>query len=106
MSDMVPFSRDLSKRDSREVRRELSRIDGRGRVELARLNQQADLQAERISAIGYVGKCAQHQAAMLTQAEVQLSAAVPSAAGRLQWLGNMTVLAMGGVVSETERRVK
>lgn len=105
MTEMVPFG-DVSRRDSRSVRRELSRIDAEGRVELARINQQADLQAERISAIGYVGKRAQHDVAMLSQVEVQLSAAVPWAAGRLQWLGDITVLAMADVVSETVRRVR
>lgn len=106
MSDMVPFGNGLAKRESRQVSRELSRLEGRGRVELARIDQQADLQAERVAAIGYVGKRAMHEVTMLSQLEVQLSALVPSAVPRLQAVGDLTALAMAEVVSETVRRVK
>jgi hypothetical protein len=106
MSEMVPFGGGLARRESRAVSRELSRRDGRGRVEMARINQQADLQAERIAAVGYVGKRAMHEVTMLSQLEVQLSALVPSATPRLQGLGDLTALAMADVVSETVRRVK
>lgn len=106
MSEMVPFAGGLAKRESRAVSRELSRLEGRGRLELARINQAADLQAERVAAVGYVGKRAMHEVAMLSQLEVQLSAVVPAATVRLQGLGDLTALAMAEVVSETVRRVK
>ncbi len=106
MSEIVPFGGGLARRESRAVSRELSRLDGRGRVEMARINQQADLQAERVSAVSYVGKRALHEVAMLSQLEVQLSALVPSATPRLQGIGDLTALAMADVVSETVRRVK
>ena len=106
MSEMVPFGGGLARRELRSVGRELSRLDGRGRVEMARINQQADLQAERLAAVGYVGKRAMHEVTMLTQLEVQLSALVPSAMPRLQGLGDLTALAMADVVSETVRRVR
>lgn len=106
MSEMVPFGGGLARRESRAVSREISRLDGRGRVELARINQQADLQAERLAAVGYVGKRAMHEVTMLSQLEVQLSALVPSAIPRLHGLGDLTALAMADVVSETVRRVK
>lgn len=106
MSEIVPCRGQLAKRESRQVRRELAHMDGRGRVELARINQQADLQAERIAAVGYVGKHALHEVAMVSQLEVQLSALVPAAMPRLQGIGDLTALAMADVVSETVRRVK
>ncbi|HZQ64977.1 MAG TPA: hypothetical protein VFA66_07110 [Gaiellaceae bacterium] len=106
MTDIVPLSGGLAKRHSRELSRELARLDGRGQLEMARINQQADLQAERVAAVGYVGKRAMHEMAMLSQLEVQLSAVVPAATARLQGLGDLTALAMADVVSETVRRVK
>jgi hypothetical protein len=106
MSEMVPFGGGFSKRQSRAVSRELSRLDGQGQVEMARINQAADLQAERIAAVGYVGKRALHEVAMLSQLEVQLSALVPAATPRLQGLGDLSALAMAEVVGETVRRVK
>jgi hypothetical protein len=106
MSEMVPFGGGLAKREARAVGRELSRLDAHGRLELARISQAADLQAERLAGIGYVGKRAMHEVAMLSQLEVQLSAVVPAATPRLQGMGDMAALAMAEVVSETVRRVK
>src|SRR5258708_31840369 len=106
MSEMERFGGVLAKRESRAVGRELSRLEGRGRVEMARINQQADLQAERLAAIGYVGKRAMHEVTLLSQLEVQLSMLVPSATPRLVGIGDITALAMADVVAETVRKVK
>jgi hypothetical protein len=106
MSEMIPYSGRLAKRDSRAVRAELSRLDARGQLELARINQQADLQAERVAAVGYVGKRAMHEVAMLSSLELQLCAVVPAATARLQGMGDLAALAMADVMSETVRRVK
>jgi hypothetical protein len=106
MSEMVPLGGGFAKRESRAVGRELSRLDAQGRVGIARIGQAADLQAERVAAVGYVGKRAMHEVAMLSQLEQQLSALVPMATGRLQGLGDLSALAMADVVSETVRRVK
>lgn len=106
MSSMVRSNGSFAARGSRAVGRELSRLDGRGRLEMARIDQEADLQAERLSALAYVGKRAMHEVTMLSQLEVELSALVPSATPRLQALGDMTALAMAEVVGETVRKVK
>jgi len=105
MSELVPSRRGLAARESRQVSRELARLDAKGQIELARISQQANLQAERVAAVGYVGKRAMHEVAMLSQLEVQLSALVPSATPRLQGIGDLTALSMADVVSETVRRV-
>jgi hypothetical protein len=106
MSDIVPTRGFLVGRDARQVGRELSRLEGYGRLELARIDQEAELQAERLSAVAYVGKRAIHEVTMLSQLEVQLSALVPAATPRLQGIGDLTALAMAEVVSETVRKVK
>jgi len=105
MSEMELFGGVLARRESRAVSRELSRLDGRGRMEMARINQQADLQAERLAAIGYVGKRAMHEVTLLTQLEVQLSGLVPTAMPRLVGIGDITALAMADVVADTIRKV-
>lgn len=105
MSDLVRQTNSLS-RGSRRVGRELARMDAEGQLGLARINQQADLQAERVSAVSYVGKRAMHEVSMLSQLEVQLSALVPAAIPRLQGIGDLTAVAMADVVSETVRKVK
>jgi hypothetical protein len=106
MSELIPYGGGLARRESRRVGRALARMDGEGHLKLAMISQQAELQAERVAAVGYVGKRAMHEVAMLGQLEVQLSALVPSAMPRLQGLGDLTALAMAEVVGETVRRVK
>jgi hypothetical protein len=106
MSEMMPFGGGLARRESRAVSRELSRLDAQGRVGMARINQAADLQAERVAAVGYIGKRAMHEVAMLSQLEQQLSALVPMATARLQGMGDLSALAMAEVVGETVRKVK
>jgi hypothetical protein len=107
MSNQLSFSAGgLARRDGRQLARELTRLDGRGRLEMARIDQEAELQAERLSSIAYVGTRAMHEMTMLSQLEVQLSALVPSATPRLQGIGDITALAMADVVSETVRKVK
>lgn len=105
MNELVPIQGAFGTRESRQVGRELSKLESRGRLEIARIDQEADLQAERLSALAYVGKRAMHEVTMLSQLEVQLSAVVPSAMPRLQGLGDITALAMADVVSETVRKV-
>lgn len=104
MNDLIPYSGGLA-RQSRRVSRELAQIEGQGQLELARINQQADLQAERVSAVTYVGKRAMHEVALLSQLESQLIGVVPSALSRVQGLGDMTALALAEVVAETARKV-
>lgn len=104
MSNIVP-TRGAAVRESRQLSRQLSRLEGEGRLEMARIDQEAELQAERLSALAYVGKRAMHDVTMLSQLEVQLSALVPSAIPRLQGIGDITALAMADVVSGTVRRV-
>jgi len=96
----------LTRREGRKLSQGLSWLDAQGRLDMARLNHAADLQAERVAAVGYVGKRAMHEVAMLSQLEQQLSALVPMATARLQGLGDLSALAMAEVVSETVRRVK
>jgi hypothetical protein len=106
MSEMVPLGSLIARRESRELGRQLSRLEGKGRLELATINQQADLQAERVGAVAYVGKRALHETAMLSQLEVQLAMLVPAATSRLQGLADLTALGMAEVVAETVRRVR
>jgi hypothetical protein len=84
VSEIAYYRSGLAGRQSRAVSRELARSERNARLGLARINHQADLQAERISAVAYVGKRALHETAMLGQLEVQLSALVPAATPRLQ----------------------
>ena len=56
MSELVPLQGGMFRRESRAVGREVSRLNALTRVEVARLDQQADVQAGRLQAIAYVGR--------------------------------------------------
>jgi DNA-binding ferritin-like protein len=96
----------MSKREARYLGRELTRLNNDGLIEAAEINKEAELQAERIRALGYVGKTAMHEVTLLSQLEQQLAALVPSAAGRLQGLDDLAALAMADVVTDTVRKVR
>lgn len=106
MADLVSWSGGLTTRESRRFGRDLARLHGDCQVEIARIGMEADLQAERVSAVAHVGRRALHETAMLSQLEVQLSALVPSAMPRLQGIGDVTALGMADVVAETIRKVR
>jgi hypothetical protein len=63
------------------------------------------LQVARLAAVGYVGKKAMQEVALVSQLEGQLSALVPMATGRLQAIADMTALEAADVVSQTVRQV-
>ena len=96
----------MSPRQSRRMARELERVEAGTQLGVARIDQAAELQAVRIQAVGYVGKRALHEVALVSQTEQQLAALVPIAAGRLQAIGDMTALSLADVVSDTLRKVR
>jgi hypothetical protein len=106
MSEMSIYGGGGLSRHRRTVGRELERLEARGLVQRAAIEQQADLQVARVQAIGYVGKHAMHEVALLSQLEQQLASLIPSAAGRLQGLDDIAALAMADVLSDTVRRVR
>jgi hypothetical protein len=106
MSNIVPAtSNAIARRESRYAGRALARIDSRTELGLAEIESQAELQAGRVMAVGYVGKRAMHEVAMISQLEQQLATLVPMATGRLQAIGDMVALEAADVVADTVRRV-
>lgn len=74
--------------------------------ELARIEVEAELQAFRVQAVGYVGKQAMHEVAMVSQLEQQLAELVPLATTRLQAIGDAVALAQAQVVTATYQKVQ
>jgi arginase family enzyme len=107
MSNLVPTNNSGSgSRGSRYASRALARLDARTELGIAEIESQAELQAARIMAVGYVGKRAMHEVAMISQLEQQLAELVPSCAPRLRAIGDMVALAAADVVASTVWRVQ
>jgi hypothetical protein len=95
----------LSPRESRIAGRALARIDGQTDVGLAKIQQAAELQVERVQAIGYVGQQGMQVVALASQMEANLAKLVPLATTRLQAIGDIVSLEVADVISHTVRRV-
>jgi len=107
MSNLVPTNNSGSgSRGSRYAGRALARLDARTELGIAEIESQAELQAARIMAVGYVGKRAMHEVAMISQLEQQLAELVPSCAPRLRAIGDMVALAAADVVASTVWRMQ
>jgi hypothetical protein len=105
MANIIPASSGVIERQSRYAGRALSRLDTQTDIEVAKIDQAAELQATRAGAVGYVAKRAMHEVAMLSQMEAQLSMLVPMAVSRLQAIGDIAAMEQAEVVSQTVRRV-
>jgi len=95
----------LDRREGRVMGRALARVSMETDVSLARIEQAAELQVGRVQAVGYVGKKAMQEVALVSQLEAQLATHVPLATGRLQAIGDMVALEAADVVSQTVRKV-
>ncbi|MDQ3576200.1 MAG: hypothetical protein M3443_01050 [Actinomycetota bacterium] len=106
MTDLVPYDRRPRRSDSRQLSRALGTLDARSRMEAARIEAAAEVQALRTDAIGYVAKRGLVNAGMITKVEESLATLVPLASGRLAAIGDLAALAIADVVSDTARRMR
>ena len=111
MSNLVPRSSisldhlGLHPRDERSLVRHLSTIERSKAVGIAKLEAQAQVEATRIHAVGYVGQQAMQAVAMVSQMEGQLAQLCPLATTRLQGIADMTAFSIAQVVGEAARRL-
>jgi hypothetical protein len=106
MTSIIPVSSgSVDRRENRYAGRALARLDVQTEIDLARIDQAAELQAGRARAVVYVGKTAMQEVALISQLEMQLAMVVPMATSRLQAIGDVVALAAADVVSQTIRKV-
>lgn len=92
-------------RESKATGKMLARMDSRQVVKQTQIQNEAELQVERVQAIGYVGQQGMQVVAMASQMEANLASLVPLATSRLQALGDILSLEVAEVVCQTVRRV-
>jgi primosomal protein N'' len=110
MSNLAPFdrynSRSLSRSMTKQFNRVAAELDVEMRLELARIEGTAEVQATRTDAIAYVARRGMQNVAAVSRIEVALVAMVPMASGRLAAIGDIAALAVADVVSDTARKVR
>lgn len=107
MSGILPYGLEpLATRGSRQVDRTVARIEATGSLRLARVDSEAEVMASKTDAVNYVGGRAMQNVALLSQMEQTLAQAIPMASGRLATIGDITAIAMSGIVSDTACRLR
>jgi hypothetical protein len=104
-NQIVPFA-GAGRRELRQISRNLTRLNGQGQFELARIDQEAELQSERIHAVGFVTSAAMREVALLAEMEQQLAALTPAAANVLQGINNIGAISMADILADTVRKVR
>lgn len=102
--DLVPTSH-LVRSPGRALARQAAALDHCRQLGLARIEAQAQLEAARAHAVGYVGQQAMQAVAMVSQLEGQLGTMCPLAVTRLQGIADVTAMAIAQVVMDTGRRL-
>jgi hypothetical protein len=93
-------------RESRVTSRALARMESRQMLKQAQIQDEAELQVDRVQAVGYVGQQGMQVVALTSQMEANLATLVPMATSRLQAIGDLVALEVADVVSQTARRVR
>ncbi len=110
MNEIVPVNpgsgaAQLDRRGSKSLQRTLGSLDRSKAVGMARIEVQAELQAAKAHAIGFVGQQGMQAVAMLSQLEGQLGQACPMAVTRLQGIADMTAMSIAQVIADSTRRI-
>lgn len=105
MTNIVPTTGGLSRRDDRAVARAVRGLETATEIGLARLEQGAQVEATKAHAVNYVGQQAMQAVALTSQLEAQLGQACPMAVTRLQGIADITALAVSDVVMNSARKL-
>lgn len=109
MSNLIPSSGGpgsyMTRREDRLVGRQISRLELSKEIGLARIEQEAQIEAAKAHAVGYVGQQAMQAVTMVSQMEGQLGQVCPLAVTRLQGLADMTALSIAQVVADSARKI-
>lgn len=104
-NNLVPAYGGLEPRPTRSLARALKGLDQSTTFGLAKIESQAQMEAGRAHAVGYVGQQAMQAIAMVSEMEGQLGRACPPAANRLRGIADVTALGMAQVVADSVCRI-
>ena len=102
---MVPASGLTDGWELRGTGRPLARMESRHLVRQTAIQNEGELQVERVHAVGYVGQQGMQVVAMVSQMEANLATLVPASVSRLQAIADLISLEVADVVSQTVRKV-
>jgi hypothetical protein len=96
----------LARRESRGLHRDLARMEGQAKTELARIELETDVYVGRVRGLTYIGAQAQDATAFLTEREAHHGQMVPEARDRLQFLTDGLVAGLGQLINDATQTLR
>lgn len=96
----------VSRVTTRQVGRNLARIDGNASLDIACVDARADIQSAQVEAMTAVTQRGLQAVAFVSQVEQQLAQTVPLAASRLQAIADIGSLGISQVVMDTANKLR
>lgn len=108
MSEILPYSGNQNglTRDVRRAGRAISRYQTGGQVRIAQVDTETDLALVKVDALTTATGNAMGAVVRVAQAQQQLELLVPNAAGRLAYLADSHMLAMGDLMQDLRRDLR
>ena len=104
--ELAPLTGGLPARDARRSGRALSRVQASGQIRQAVIDVEADVTMAKLEAITTTTGHALASVARVAQAETALALNFPGASGRLAFIADQHMLAVGEVLNELRYRVR
>ena len=106
MSDLIPYATGELERDTRRAGRAISRHRAGTQVRLAAVDDDTDLAMQKVDALTSTTGLAMGAVARVAQVQRQLETLAPEASGRLAFLADSHVVAVGDTVQDLRRDLR
>lgn len=108
MSEILPYNRNQNglTRDVRRAGRAISRYQTGGQVRIAQVDTEADISLAKVDALTTATGNAMGAVVRVAQAQQHLELLAPAAAGRLAYLADTHMLAMGDLMQDLRRDLR
>lgn len=105
MTDLIPYMEGGLSRDSRRAARAISWSRAASQVRMAQVDDEADVADEKMEALTSTTGKAMGAVTRVAQAQKHLEALAPEVSGRLAYLADCHLLAMGDSLQDLRRQL-
>ena len=107
MSELIPFTQPAGlSRDTRRSARAITRSRATTQVRMSVINDEADVAFEKVEALTTATGAAMSSVTRVAQAQRQLEGLAPEASGRLAFLADAHLLAVGDSLQDLRRQLR
>ncbi len=106
MSDLIPYTEHGLTRDERRAARAVSRSRTRSQIRMAVIDDETNVAVDKIEAVTYATGTAMGAVTRVAQAQKQFETLAPEVSGRLSYLADGHMLAVGDTVQDLRRHLR